>query len=140
MCVDVDEPIQIFDETKPVARKQHKCNECRRVIEKGEQYYRMRGMDYYREYWFGYVCCLQCLAATRWLLEVCNGFLYEGVHEDLQEHVEENYYPIRTLSLVRLTNYMGNRWRRKNGDLISVELVRKWVKSGVALAKLDHAA
>ena len=140
MCVDVDEPMLVLNDTKPRARKEHKCVECSRTIAVGEQYHRESGLDYYREYWFTYATCLHCDAARDWLWNVCQGFLYEGVLIDLEEHVQENHYPVRTLSLLRLVYWMRRGWRRKSGRLIPVADAQRWAESGIRLAKLANAA
>jgi hypothetical protein len=41
MCCELP---QCITEAKPVARKQHRCCECQRAIEKGEQYSRVSGI------------------------------------------------------------------------------------------------
>lgn len=40
MCLYVDEPSEVLSETQPVARTEHKCDECRRMIQPGEKYLR----------------------------------------------------------------------------------------------------
>src|SRR5690554_6021028 len=90
MCmIDHNEMVEVLSDTKPVARKVHRCGECQREIQPGEQYEKIVGifegqMDTYKT-------CLHCVAVREWLSQVCGGWLYGMVGEDLLEHYREGY-------------------------------------------------
>ncbi len=118
MCFDGD-PVTLISSTTPKARKPHKCDECRRIIEPGETYHR----DFYTfegdtntVRW-----CLQCNEARRWLKEVCDGWMYEGLGEELSEHRGEGY------ATGFLADKVGDGWRGLDGSVIAVARVRHWV-------------
>ncbi len=48
----------ILEDARPVARKEHRCDECRRVIQPGEQYHRQRNIGEDGPY--VWKCCRQC--------------------------------------------------------------------------------
>lgn len=132
MCVDIDDPFEVFHDATRRARKPHHCCECGRDIGIGDQYWWSTGL--FDGHWSTYHQCLHCVAAAEWLLQVCRGYLFEGILEDLEEHISENAFPIRTLSLWRLAYWMRRDWRKDDGTLVPIEEVRRWVKSGVAHA------
>lgn len=77
-----------FDDKVRKARREHRCDECRRVIGVGEHYEYVSGI-----YDGGFVSnktCRHCLDAREWLSLVCGGWLYCDVLEDLQEHTHES--------------------------------------------------
>lgn len=88
------------------ARKEHRCNECHRVIEKGEPY---RYMTYVEiRYKYGkHLICQHCQIVCQWLSAECGGYLYETVYEDVREHVTEGY----GMGVARLAAGMNMRWR-----------------------------
>lgn len=71
----------------PVARKQHRCGECGGKIRVGERYRKETGLsdgeiDTFKT-------CLPCFTGPcAWLTRVCNGYLFNGVAEDLREHFD----------------------------------------------------
>lgn len=69
------------------ARKQHRCQECWRLIEPGENYERVfmayDGTAYTSK------TCQHCVGARKLLIKHCDGFLHESVLEDLQNHISE---------------------------------------------------
>lgn len=60
------EPSTVYSKTMPIARKQHRCDECFRPIAPGEQYERVFGV------WDGdastFRTCAQCLALREYVL------------------------------------------------------------------------
>lgn len=80
--------------------------------------------------------CAHCGAAAVWLDKVCSGHLYgKGqIEEDLQEHWDEEWYPIKTISLGRLIVGMSRQWKRRDGSRIPVETIKGWALNGARLA------
>lgn len=112
MCmVDYSEAVVILSETMPTARKAHQCGECRREIQPGEQYEKMTGI------WEGemetYKTCAHCVSARDWLQQVCNGWVYGSVGEDLYEHFLEGY----GIWLARAWLNIKRKWIRRDGSL-----------------------
>lgn len=118
MCaVDYGEPCDFMRKLERTARKDHKCSECGRVIAKGESYEYVTGKG--DGYIFDAKTCTHCMWARQWLVVQCDGFLYHGVFEDLEEHWTEE--PIlRSLDLGRRIVGMKRRWRRRDGELIRI--------------------
>lgn len=106
-----DDPAEFYHETMRTARKQHKCLECYRSIEPGEQYERVRAK------WDGniseYKTCQQCLAVREWLNEVCSGFIFGCVRQDLHEHWQEGY----GIWLGKASVWMKRKWHKRDGTL-----------------------
>lgn len=55
------------------------------------------------------VACLQCLAAGRWVTEVCGGYMYATACQQLAEHWDEDSV-YRCRDLARLVLYSGSRF------------------------------
>lgn len=119
MCrVEGCDPWEFFHERHHTARKDHTCCECRRRIRRGERYRCSVGkgdgqFDSFRT-------CAHCEAAARWLVQVCNGYLFCGVLEELEEHFFEEGAPIRSVKLGLLIAQMRRQWRSTRGRLASV--------------------
>ena len=99
-------------EAKPKARKAHRCNECGRDIQPGEQYRYFAGI-HTENGSMVHKCCSHCEVASKWLLEQCNGYIYSAVAADIAEHineVEDGY------SLARLWVGMKRKWKRFDGE------------------------
>lgn len=128
MIEDADWGTWLQEPHQVVARKPHGCHDCGRTIAAGE--------TYHYGTWAGSeglsVCkmCAHCVAAGLWLIAVCGGHLWPGVTEDLAMHwTEEPDY--RSVGLGRLLVASRNRWRR-NGELIPLDDVTRWARSGAA--------
>lgn len=67
------------------ARKPHKCGECRDTISPGEKYECYTGVS--DGYFFTAKTCLDCLSLRKAFF--CNGYIFEGMIEELEEHVRE---------------------------------------------------
>ena len=114
------------------ARKSHKCCDCGREIKTGETYNYGKGlMDGY--YFMDAKTCAQCQAAAGWLTAVCNGYLYEGIGEELREHWDEEWQ-FRCLALGKLC--IGHRRRWKDIPPLQVDA---WMREAVAHAKKQLA-
>lgn len=86
-CIDVDldsDEISPFHrEVKQIARKEHKCDECGRIISPGEKY------EYAVNKWYGDLCvnktCCDCLSVREAFF--CTWY-YGGIWEELDEYLE----------------------------------------------------
>lgn len=91
VCYTDTGPAAFYYDTRPLARKEHKCTECRRVIKKGERYENVRGK------WDDGVATIKtcvCCLAIRDLMEArlgcfcwAHGTLWDGIYEAL-DYVE----------------------------------------------------
>ena len=120
MCMidTCDDYARVFTKVERTARVEHKCGECGRKIEPGERYEAFRALSATDDYWWSTKTCEHCLAAREWLTEICGGFVYHGVHEDLENHWEEDVL-YRTMALGRVLVGIKYRWRWK-GRLMQV--------------------
>lgn len=112
MCmIDHADQITVLSDGILTARKPHRCGECHRVIEPGERYLRTTGVF---DGFATYKTCLQCVAVREWLSQVCSGWIYTQVGEDLAEHFYEGY----GMWLGRAVIGMRNHWRKRDGSLM----------------------
>lgn len=82
---EADETADVYNETTRVARKEHKCCECREAIAPGVKY-RHATMLFDGE-WSGWRTCLMCI-------EIADHFSCGArVVGTLWEDLEENFYP-----------------------------------------------
>lgn len=114
MCrIDDCEPCTWFGTNERTARKEHKCDECGRKIAPGELY------DVSSYVWEGEFhtnkACAHCGIARSWLTVHCGGWVTEALHEELQEHWDENY---RKDGLGRLLVGVRRKWSRFDGGLM----------------------
>lgn len=83
MCECDSDPPSAYWETRPKAKKRHKCSECRGWIEPGETYLAVRGI------WDGeahsFKQCPECLALIAWAKEQseCICFSFGHTHSDI---------------------------------------------------------
>lgn len=110
MYENADGRVVVLHERHPVARKEHKCNECRRGINRGESYMVER-------YVFDgeqktHKTCAHCQVVRNWIAAECGGWVYSGLREDIQEHVQEGYYGF---AVKKLAIGVGRKWTRKDG-------------------------
>jgi hypothetical protein len=119
----------VFRSQERTARKDHICGECGRPIAKGERYHWATGLADGR--WDTFRMCGQCHASSRWLLDVCGGWLYHGVREELLDHWMEDYL-YRSLSFGRVVIWSGRSWKRPDGSRVPVETVKTWVRDALA--------
>lgn len=74
---------EFYDERRVRARKQHKCCETRRVIEKGEYYWRCSGKT------DGEMWSVAQSEAAYWFARWCNGYNVDGSrHNDHRDYDE----------------------------------------------------
>ena len=116
MCMveGADENYTVYNTPRLVrSRKDHKCDECNRVIAKGETY--LRGSGLYDGSWDVLRICVHCDVAAKWLVKNCGGFLHHGVQEDIEEHVSEYNHTDAFDGLARIAIGMRHKWTVKRG-------------------------
>lgn len=113
MCMIGDDFATMLTEAQRLARKDHYCGECRRVIGKGERYtYETALFDGYVS---TYKTCPHCVVARGWLLKQCGGWCWEMIKEDIGEHVRDKYK-----GLARVYVGMRRKWKTVRGGLMPV--------------------
>lgn len=112
MIDDDDGRVTVLHARRPRARREHRCDECRRAIEPGERYVVERYV--YEGAATSHKTCRHCDAVRAWLLHECGGFVYGGVADDLGAHLQEGEYG----AAVKLAGAGIERsWRRRDGRL-----------------------
>ena len=120
MCrIDGAEGWKVWRCEKPVAKREHRCDECRRAIQPGESYLREGGLSYDGGGWETYKTCRHCDAARRWLVIVCGGAIFSEVLEELREHWQESD-TYRSLWLNAAMAGIRRQWKRRDGSLLPV--------------------
>ena len=118
MClVDDSESFTVSNTVDRKARRSHECGECRRVISPGETYSYTTGL--YDGHWDDFKMCAHCWRVASWLDVTCNGWLFNAVQEDLEEHWRESW-ELRSHYLGRAILGMRGKWRRKDGTLMAL--------------------
>ena len=84
--VDVDQYPEFFEEKKRKAIKQHKCSECRRMIDLGEIYSYIVGK--WEGHFDTFKMCTDCLSIRESFF--CEGFSFGGMMESLGEHIDSS--------------------------------------------------
>lgn len=110
------------------AAKDHACEDCGRLIAKGEIYYYAVWKS---DRLYTVKACDHCVRAGRWLKVICGGHLWPGVIEELVEHWEEEW-ELRSLGLGRLVLAGRRRWRHRNGRMVSLAEVDAWTADALA--------
>jgi hypothetical protein len=105
MCsIDYD-VASVYSETDRIARKEHICCECSRIIEKKEKYRHVFGV------WVGKVSifktCSNCLKPQEWLKKECGGFLHGNLEDEIFEHASE----YRKIFLYRWLIGIRKKWK-----------------------------
>lgn len=112
MCYcDFDRP-KLASETTRKARKDHRCDECRRTIAKGECYqYHSLLFD---GSWNTYRWCRHCAAAQGIAADLvdCHCWLYSALWADLREHAQEER---KNPALIRLVLGAQRKWTYRRG-------------------------
>ena len=86
------DPPRAWSESYPIARKEHKCEECGRTILKGEPYFRYKGISADGDC-YGGSQCEHCHVLACWLGQQCEGWICGGVIEDIEEHARDYNRP-----------------------------------------------
>lgn len=83
---DVDECCTLLSSTRPLARKEHKCYECKRVINKGEKYLReVTLFDGIVETW---KTCVDCESLRSNFFS--RGYYFGDIIYMLREHINDS--------------------------------------------------
>jgi hypothetical protein len=100
-CVYVGEYEQATFFANPIrmARKQHKCGECRQVIMPGEQYESASGK--WKDKIERHDTCLDCLSLREAFF--CDGYLYESMWADWREALCDSGGTVDWLAIEKLT-------------------------------------
>lgn len=101
---DCDGGPSLFTEKILKARKQHKCCECKEVIQPGESYERVKGL--WEGVWQKYDTCMHCLSLRK--VFFC-GYTYGEVLWDLEEHIRESGGEVLDSQISKLTPKARNR-------------------------------
>jgi hypothetical protein len=117
-----DDRALILADEMLTARKDHKCQECGRLIQVGERYSRERGKFDGRM--FTHKTCAHCLVAVEWMNDTCGGYVYGEVEEELREHWHEDT-TYRRRELARLIWGMGRFWRTRRGALMPIPTLNR---------------
>ncbi|HWA67144.1 MAG TPA: hypothetical protein VG899_12350 [Mycobacteriales bacterium] len=104
----------------PRARKEHRCDECRRIIKSGEVYQRFAGKC--DGYLSSYTTCSHCEAAVGWLIKACEGYIFGLALADLREHWDDSP-DYRSPTLKLLIDGMASGWHDGLDEVPSAELV-----------------
>lgn len=83
--VSVDEFSQVLSMANPTARKRHRCGECREWIEPGEKYERISTL--FDGEFDEHKTCMGCVSIRKEFFK--DGYYYEQVIQDFEEHVRE---------------------------------------------------
>ena len=114
MCMadDCDDYVTVLSKDLPVARKSQKCGECYRKIEPGELYQRENAI--FGGEFVSYITCKQCVVVRAWLSRQCGGFVYGGIGEDVEGHLQDYMLPLPVrFGIARLVVGMRARWKYK---------------------------
>jgi hypothetical protein len=134
MCmVDDADGWKVFRSETRRAAKEHGCYECARTIAKGESYEFATGLI--DDHWFTMHTCAQCVELKRWLTKVCNGYLFGGVWEDIEQHWQEDWL-YHSLAFGRIIVHMRDR----KLQTLPSERVRDLVDSALAALPQKVAA
>lgn len=115
MClIDEGDGAKVIRVEKRTAARPHPCSECRREIATGEPYEFTAALWVGADHWWQGRTCQHCLAARSWLWVQCDGWLYEGVLVDLEEHWSESW-ELRSQWLGRAIIGMRRQWKRRDG-------------------------
>ncbi len=112
------ETCDFYSVKNPKARKEHNCCECGRKINIGEKYY------YHSGSWGGdfqtYKNCSHCDSGAKLLMENCNGYVFEGMQEDLKEHVHQSIP--WAMKAARVVVGMKRKWKKFSGEGLMLEV------------------
>lgn len=99
------------------AIKQHRCDECGRVIEVGETYRNECTLfDGSKE---THKTCAHCKECKAWLIDQCGGYVYGEVQAEIVGHWQEysGDWPKEWSDLRRAAAGIAAQWRRKDGRM-----------------------
>lgn len=114
MCTCDNDGPSVMWESKPKAKKRHKCCECRGWIEPGETYWRVRGV------WDGdartFSMCPDCDALLSWANRMeCFCWSFGNMHGDLIDYADES----GDKALIAEADARIKRIRQKRRELVA---------------------
>lgn len=118
------------------ARKDHSCHDCGRIIAKGETYTYGSWISTEFDGVSSVKMCAHCVAAGKWLRDVCGGHMWPGVMEELVEHWDEERWQLGSIALGRLIILGRARWKR-HGRLVDVDHVKDLVRQALTRVPED---
>lgn len=137
MCRVSDDYVDLLTQRDALARKSHRCDECRRTIAVGELY-RYESWVWEGDFAQGHTCA-HCLNVRRWLMAACNGWVYGELESDLLDHVTGDERELRTRPLTRLARWMAADWLNRAGDLRPLDDVTAVADEAIAAYKTMYA-
>lgn len=87
MCRIDGDYADVYSVYEPVARKEHKCGECRRTILAGEPYERHSMV--YEGTASDHLICSHCAVLSAWIGIQCGGTVCGELIEDIEEHAQD---------------------------------------------------
>lgn len=151
MCIYVDDDgAETLDSGERRARKQHKCGECRRMIEPGELY--QFWVTLYDGNFSTQKMCSHCWATIDVGAQITGcprnwywGFVFETYDDDgafVGDIIHNHELTRRQTALMRLCSHHGKRsWRRPDGSLHDVPRAvgpLKWRPTEYAFKAVDE--
>jgi hypothetical protein len=129
MCDCDFDPPSIYKETYPKAKKEHRCGECRRIIDVGENYLRIEAV--YDGRFVTNKMCDHCEAAAwayRDASDCCfaMGSLWSDVADFIDDYDNEGPHD----RLEELLSFAKAKWMLSNGQIMPVPKTRVPVKGG----------
>ena len=118
MCsIDYCDAPAVYNKETRVARREHHCCECNRIIRVGERYEYVRGLWDHR--WDIFKTCRHCLSAGVWLNKVCGGYSHGGLYEELAEHRDEWAWSVTPRWLHTAVACIKRRWAKADSTLMN---------------------
>jgi hypothetical protein len=112
MClIDDADPSTFSSDVTLKAKKDHVCNDCRRVIYAGESY--IRSFVCFDGTACTYKRCSHCNVGAKWLQKHCGGWIYGEVMTELEEHYDAGY---REDNLQKILIGMRRKWQSFQGS------------------------
>lgn len=114
MCaIDADCP-ELYRMNVRLARKEHRCSECSRLIAVGEKY--NCAFMIYEGTPDTFRTCAHCRVGQMWLIENCGTFIHGDLIGEMQEHARD--YPAVAPGLNVIVTGIKQQWRQ--GDILMV--------------------
>jgi hypothetical protein len=100
----------VYNEHERIAKKEHICSECGRIIAIKEKY------KYHFGVWEGraeaFKTCAHCLIVQNYIRDKCDSSAHGGLEEEVYEHALD----YNDMKLYRLLVGMRRQWRKFNSE------------------------